>query len=73
MKLEFSWKVIEKYSNFMKIRPVGAELFRADGQTNTVMTKIIIAFRNFAHAPKKWAVAWKEIDVKRTKETATHT
>ena len=41
----------------MKIRPVGAELFRADGQTNTVMTKLIIAFRNFAHAPKKWAVA----------------
>ena len=35
----------------MKIRPVGAELFRADGQTD--MTKLIVAFRNFANVPKK--------------------
>jgi hypothetical protein len=35
----------------MKIRPVGAELFYADGRTN--MTKLIFAFRNFANAPKK--------------------
>jgi hypothetical protein len=34
----------------MKIRLVGAELFHADGQTE--MTKLIIAFRNFANAPK---------------------
>jgi hypothetical protein len=34
MKLEFSRQIFEKYSfNFMKIRPVGAELFHADGQT----------------------------------------
>jgi len=33
-----------KISNFMKIRPVGAELFHADGQTD--MTKLIVAFRN---------------------------
>jgi hypothetical protein len=33
----------------MKIRPVGAELFHADGQTD--MTKLIVAFRNFANAP----------------------
>ena len=39
-------------SNFMKIRPVGAELFHADGRTD--MTKLIVAFRNFANAPKKW-------------------
>jgi hypothetical protein len=37
-------------SNFMKIRPVGAELFHADGQTG--MTNIIVGFRNFAKAPK---------------------
>jgi len=37
-------------SNFMKIRPVGAELFHADGRTD--MTKLIVAFRNFANAPK---------------------
>ena len=35
MKLEFCWQIFEKYSSdFMKIRPVGAELFRADGQTD---------------------------------------
>jgi hypothetical protein len=35
----------------MKICTVEAELFHADGQTDT--TKIIFAFRNFANAPKK--------------------
>ena len=33
----------------MKIRPVGAQ-FHADVQTN--MTKLTVAFRNFANAPK---------------------
>ena len=33
----------------MKIRPVGAELFHADRQPD--MSKLIIAFRNFANAP----------------------
>jgi len=43
----------------MKIRPVGAELFYADGRTDgttdrwTNMTKLIVAFRNFANALKK--------------------
>ena len=37
-------------SNFIKIRPVGGELFRADGQTD--MTKVTVVFRNFANAPK---------------------
>jgi len=35
----------------MKVRPVGAELFHADGQTYT--TKLIVAFRNFAYTLKK--------------------
>ena len=35
----------------MKNRPVGAELFHTDGQTKD-MTKLIVAFRNFANAPK---------------------
>ena len=35
----------------MKIRPVGAELFHADGQTGT--TKQIAASDNFAKAPKR--------------------
>ena len=34
----------------MKIRPVGAELFDADRRTD--MTKLTVAFRNFAKAPK---------------------
>jgi hypothetical protein len=34
----------------MKIRPVGAELSYADGQTD--MTTLIVAFRNFENAPK---------------------
>jgi len=38
-------------SSLMKIRPVGVELFRADGRTD--MARLIIAFRNFANAPKK--------------------
>jgi len=32
----------------MKLLPVGAELFRVDRQTD--MTKLIVAFRNFANA-----------------------
>jgi len=38
-------------SNFIKILPVGAELFQADGRTDK--TKLIVAFRNSANAPKK--------------------
>ena len=37
-------------SNFIKILPVGVELFHADGRAD--MTKSIVAFRNFANAPK---------------------
>jgi hypothetical protein len=50
-------KYIISESNFMKIRLVGAELFhegerkgRTEEQTNK--TKLIVAFRNFANAPK---------------------
>jgi hypothetical protein len=34
----------------MKIRPEGAELFHADGETDT--TKLIVDFRNIANTPK---------------------
>ena len=59
MKLEFSRTEFRKnneISNFMKIRPVGVELFHADELTDrlTDMTKLIVAFfTNFANAPKK--------------------
>ena len=50
----------------MKIRPVGADMFHAGGRTDGVtdcqtegrteretdMTKLTVAFRNFANAPK---------------------
>ena len=41
-------------SNFIKILPVGAELFSAYGRTDrlTDMVKLIVAFRNFVNAPK---------------------
>jgi hypothetical protein len=39
-----------KIQNFMKIRPFGAKLFHADGQTD--MPKVTVALRNFANAPK---------------------
>jgi hypothetical protein len=38
----------------MKIHPVGAELFHADGQTDKRidMTKLTVIFRNFSKAPE---------------------
>ena len=45
----------------MKINPVGAELFDADGQTDdgqADLMKLIVAFRNFAKAlinQRSWA------------------
>jgi hypothetical protein len=44
-------------SNFIKIRPVGAELFLADGRSNT--TKLVVSFRNFANAPKKESIQFQ--------------
>ena len=46
-------------SDFTKIRPVAAELFHADTDRQTYiyrrkyMTKLAVAFHNFANAPKK--------------------
>ena len=50
--LEFSGQSFEKKysSNFMKIHCLWAEFYRVDGQTDA--TKPIVAFRNFAYAPK---------------------
>jgi hypothetical protein len=54
MKLAFSQRIFNKSSNinFMKIRPVGAELFPGNGRTD--MTKLTAAFRKFAKAPKNF-------------------
>ena len=40
----------KQISNFMKICRVGAEMLHADGRTD--MTKLIVAFENFAKTPK---------------------
>jgi hypothetical protein len=54
--LDKTWNFLHRFSqnteisNFMKIRPVGAELFHENGRAN--MTKLIVAFRNFANAPE---------------------
>ena len=47
----------------MKIRPVGAEFFLcgwADGQADrrTDLTKLIVAFRNFANASENVRLKW---------------
>jgi len=51
MKLVFSQQIFEntQISDFMKIRALGAK-GHADGQTD--MTKLTVALRNFANAPK---------------------
>jgi len=46
MKFEFSRQI----SNLMKIRPVVAELSRADGRTDM---KLIVGFRNFCQGALK--------------------
>jgi hypothetical protein len=38
----------------MNIRPVGCELFNADGRTD--MTKLIVDIRNFTNAPENCLV-----------------
>jgi len=51
----------------MKIRPVEAEFFLAEGRTDgrrdiqTDMRKLKVAFRNFAHAPTSGKVKYSNI------------
>jgi hypothetical protein len=57
MKIEFShgsFFLILQISNLMKIYPMAAELFHAQGQVDRRMdrTTLIVAFRNFANVPK---------------------
>jgi hypothetical protein len=55
-KLDFFRHIFKnaQISNFMKIRSLGAELFHVDRRTDgrKDMTKLIVAFCNFANAPK---------------------
>ena len=45
----------------MKIRPVGLELFRADGRTD--VTKLRVSYRNFSNAPTNRPGRWDTSDV----------
>ena len=48
------FRKIRKYKLLRKIHPIGFELFHAVGRTDkhNDMTKLRVAFRNFANAPK---------------------
>jgi hypothetical protein len=56
LRLEFNFNFLDRFStntrisNFIKIRPLRAELFHSDRQED--MTKLIVALRNIANAPK---------------------
>ena len=58
MKLEFSLQIFRRkstqVSKFMKIRPVGAELFHVNGRTDgqADVMKLTVAFRNFTNSSK---------------------
>jgi hypothetical protein len=47
---DFRKKKKDKISNFIKIIPLGAELFNEDGRRD--MTKLIFAFRTFSKVPQ---------------------
>jgi hypothetical protein len=52
MKFKFHRQIFRQaqISSFIKICPVGAELFHAEGRTDM---KLVVAFRTFANAPKE--------------------
>jgi len=58
-----------RISNFMKIRPVSAELFRADRRIDrqTDVTKLIVACRKFFGTRRKFVASWE--DVRRSVDT----
>jgi len=56
MKIEYFQRIFEKCLNFMKMRPVGAELFQADRRTD--MTKLIVGFVQFCEKRLISAGSW---------------
>jgi hypothetical protein len=57
MNLEFSRQIFEKYSYQISSKSVQWEpscFMRTDGRTD--MTKLMVAFRYFANAPKEYSV-----------------
>ena len=58
LNLQFFWKILIPY--FMKLHHVGAESFRADGQTYwwTDRMNLIVAFHCFANVPNDKNLGW---------------
>ena len=54
MKLEFSQQICEKFSNinFFENPSSGSRVVPGEKDRQTDMTKLIVAFRNFANATK---------------------
>ena len=69
MKREFSQHMFKntQISNFMKIHPMRAESLRINGRKEgrtdrrTDIMKLIVAFRNFANAPKNQDIKHERI------------
>jgi hypothetical protein len=57
-------------SNFMKIRPVGAEMFHAGGRTD--ITKLVLAFRNSSTRQKTNPIFYDQPYRDQTTEPLSH-
>jgi ureidoglycolate hydrolase len=62
MKVEFSRESFEKYSNIMKIRPMGAEVFHVDGETDK-HNQVSHNSANVSKTSKLMLYTGKKIDV----------
>jgi methyltransferase-like protein len=62
MNLNFLTGFAKNIPNFMKIRQMVAEFFHADGRTagQTDMTKVVVAFHNYANARKIQKLGWQD-------------
>jgi hypothetical protein len=57
MKLNFSGQIF-KYSNFIKMHPMGAK-FHVDRWTHTIT--LTVAFYNFVNTPTKESISWNHV------------
>ena len=74
MKLVFPERFSKnpQISNFMKLLTVAAELFHADGRTD--MTKLTVAFRNFANATKdRYLISFNSCKFTTSRYSKSHT
>jgi len=72
MKLEFSRQIYEKYSNFMKICPVGAVSFYAEGRTDGLADRHNEAISRFTQFRERAQCISTVLTVPRTNDTDVH-